>query len=65
MACIAGMAEHICEDFVRWHDFDKSARVANHSREGVIELMPIADDSAYSFKYVAARFNRGRNRERY
>ena len=51
-ACIAGMAEHIREDFVRWHDFDKSARVANHSREGVIELMPIADDRAYSFKYV-------------
>ena len=51
-ACMAGIAEHIREDFVRWHDFDKSARVANHSREGVIELMPIADDSAYSFKYV-------------
>lgn len=51
-ACIAGIAEHIREDFLRWHDFDKSARVANHSREGVIELMPISDDSAYSFKYV-------------
>ncbi len=51
-ACIAGIAEHIREDFLRWHDFDKSARVANHSRDGVIELMPISDDSAYSFKYV-------------
>jgi ornithine cyclodeaminase len=51
-ACIAGIAEHIREDFLRWHDFDKSARVANHSRDGVIELMPIADDTAYSFKYV-------------
>jgi ornithine cyclodeaminase len=37
---------------LRWNDFDKSARVANHSRDGVIELMPISDDTAYSFKYV-------------
>jgi ornithine cyclodeaminase len=50
--CIAGIAANIREDFLRWHDFDKSARVANHSRDGVIELMPIADDTAYSFKYV-------------
>jgi ornithine cyclodeaminase len=39
-------------DFLRWHDFDKSARVAHHSRVGVIELMPIADAARYSFKYV-------------
>jgi ornithine cyclodeaminase len=50
--CIAGMAQHIRADFLRWPDFDKSARVANHSKEGVIELMPISDDKAYSFKYV-------------
>lgn len=50
--CIAGIAEHIRADFLRWHDFDKSARVASHSRDGVIELMPIADARAYSFKYV-------------
>ena len=51
-ACISGMASHIRQDFLRWTDFDKSARVANHSRDGVIELMPIADDTRYSFKYV-------------
>ncbi|OBS31473.1 ornithine cyclodeaminase [Tepidimonas fonticaldi] len=51
-ACLRGIAEHIREDFCRWPDFDKSARVANHSRDGVIELMPIADDTLYSFKYV-------------
>ena len=51
-ACMAGIADNIREDFRRWHDFDKSARVANHSRDGVIELMPISDDKAYSFKYV-------------
>ena len=50
--CIAGMAKNIRADFLRWPDFDKSARVANHSQCGVIELMPISDDTAYSFKYV-------------
>lgn len=51
-ACIAGMADCILQDFLRWHEFDKSARVANHSPNGVIELMPIADAHLYSFKYV-------------
>ena len=50
--CITGIAENIRADFLRWPDFDKSARVANHSQGGVIELMPIADDTTYSFKYV-------------
>jgi ornithine cyclodeaminase len=39
-------------DFRRWSEFDKSARSASHSREGVIELMPISDGVHYSFKYV-------------
>ena len=51
-ACIAGIADHITADFLRWNDFDKSARVASHSAGGVIELMPIADSVRYSFKYV-------------
>lgn len=50
--CIAGIADYIRADFLRWNAFDKSARVANHSPTGVIELMPIADDTLYSFKYV-------------
>ncbi len=50
--CIAGIAANIQADFFRWTDFDKSARVANHAKDGVIELMPISDDMAYSFKYV-------------
>ncbi len=49
---LRGMRDAIAEDFARWGDFDKSARVANHSTHGVIELMPIADDTLYSFKYV-------------
>jgi ornithine cyclodeaminase len=51
-ACMAAIAAYIREDFARWNDFDKSARVANHSKDGVIELMPVADDHRYSFKYV-------------
>ena len=39
-------------DYLRWEAFDKCARVASHSADGVIELMPIADASLYSFKYV-------------
>src|SRR5690606_19138632 len=33
-------------------EFDKSARLAAHSPDGVIELMPVANDRMYSFKYV-------------
>ena len=46
------LAGYIAEDYVRWSQFDKSARVANHSEDGVIELMPISDASLYTFKYV-------------
>jgi ornithine cyclodeaminase len=46
------MVAAIEADFLRWGDFDKVARVASHSANGVIELMPIADASHYSFKYV-------------
>ena len=51
-ACIADVAGRIERDFLRWNHFDKSARVACHSEEGVIELMPIADASEFAFKYV-------------
>lgn len=46
------MAACIREDFLRWQDFDKSPRTANHSAQGVIELMPVSDASLYAFKYV-------------
>ena len=39
-------------DYLRWQDFDKTPRVAAHSDDGVIELMPIADHELYTFKYV-------------
>lgn len=49
---LQGMAANIHQDFLRWTAFDKSARMAAHSQDGVIELMPIADDHSFSFKYV-------------
>ena len=50
--CITGMLDTIHADFLRWHDFDKCARLANHSTDGVIELMPVSDAQTYAFKYV-------------
>ena len=51
-ACLGTLVSYLEQDFTRWGEFDKSARVANHSKDGVIELMPISDASLYSFKYV-------------
>ncbi|WP_275300795.1 ornithine cyclodeaminase [Achromobacter insolitus] len=48
----AGMLDYLLSDFLRWQEFDKSARVASHSATGVIELMPTADSEFYTFKYV-------------
>lgn len=50
--CLQGLADYVRADFLRWNAFDKSARVASHSADGVIELMPIADETTYAFKYV-------------
>lgn len=49
---MAELAEYIEEDFRRWERFDKTPRVASHSPEGVIELMPTSDGETYGFKYV-------------
>ncbi len=49
---IREIAEYIEEDFLRWESFDKTPRVAAHSSEGVIELMPTSDGENYGFKYV-------------
>jgi len=51
-ATLQGMAAYVRQDFLRWKSFDKAPRVASHSADGVIELMPIADASTYTFKYV-------------
>lgn len=46
------LADAIEADFRRWEAFDKTPRVAAHSEDGVIELMPTSDGQAYGFKYV-------------
>jgi len=50
--CLRELAAYIEADFKRWPEFDKTPRVASHSRDGVIELMPTADAENYGFKYV-------------
>lgn len=49
---LAELAERIESDFRRWQSFHKTPRVASHSLEGVIELMPTSDGETYGFKYV-------------
>jgi ornithine cyclodeaminase len=49
---LAELAGYIDEDFRRWEAFDKTARIASYSANGVIELMPASDGRLYGFKYV-------------
>ncbi|MDQ0474632.1 ornithine cyclodeaminase [Labrys wisconsinensis] len=49
---LTGLAGYIEEDFRRWAAFEKAPRVASHSSDGVIELMPTSDGALYGFKYV-------------
>jgi ornithine cyclodeaminase len=51
-AFMSRLSQYIRTDYLRWHNFEKSARVANHSDIGVIELMPASDEQHYAFKYV-------------
>ena len=51
-AVLRDLADAIEADFLRWESFDKTPRVASHSQEGVIELMPTSDGDVYGFKYV-------------
>lgn len=46
------LSRYIEEDFRRWDQFEKTIRLASHSRDGVIELMPISDARLFGFKYV-------------
>lgn len=51
-SCLTDLTEMIRKDYLRWNDFDKTVRLGAFSPNGVVELMPIADASQYSFKYV-------------
>jgi ornithine cyclodeaminase len=55
------LADEIRADFLRWPEFEKMARVATHSRDGVIELMPASDSALYGFKYVNGHPNNPRS----
>lgn len=46
------LVHNLEQDYQQWQEFDKSARTAAHSDVGVIELMPIANNDKYAFKYV-------------
>lgn len=49
---LSELTDAIEADFRRWPMFDKTPRIASHSRDGVIELMPTSDGVVYGFKYV-------------
>src|SRR5882757_1439528 len=49
---LSNLIRYVRDDYLRWPQFEKSARVASHSPDGVIELMPISDGEFYTFKYV-------------
>jgi ornithine cyclodeaminase len=49
---LSELGAYIEEDFRRWEVFDKTPRLAAHSTDGVIELMPTSDGCLYGFKYV-------------
>lgn len=46
------LTDYLEHDFGRWGQFEKSPRLASHSPDGVIELMPTSDGTLYAFKYV-------------
>jgi ornithine cyclodeaminase len=58
---LADLTGAIEAEFRRWPLFDKSPRVAAHSIDGVIELMPTSDGITYGFKYVNGHPKNGRD----
>ena len=51
-ATLQGMAAYVRQDFLRWKCLHNTPHAQNPPDDGVIELMPIADASTYTFKYV-------------
>lgn len=49
---LAELGDRLEGDLARWESFERRPRVASHTREGVIELMPVRDADRYAFKYV-------------
>lgn len=61
------LADYLEADFKRWSAFDKTPRIAAHSAEGVIELMPTSDSSLYGFIVCerSSEKHEGRTSDRY
>ncbi|ACZ32303.1 Ornithine cyclodeaminase [Xylanimonas cellulosilytica DSM 15894] len=51
-AVIADLTDALERDFERWPELETRPRLASHSRDGVIELMPAADATTFGFKLV-------------
>lgn len=49
-----GAVHSLEADIMRWQSFKKSSRHATHFDHGVFELMPCADETYYTYKYVNA-----------
>ncbi|PZR53093.1 ornithine cyclodeaminase [Xylanimonas oleitrophica] len=49
---IKALTDALERDFARWPELEKRPRIASHSRDGVIELMPTQDATTYGFKLV-------------
>jgi hypothetical protein len=58
---LRGMAGYIEADFLRWQRVRQDRPRGQPFADGVIELMPIADASRYSFKYVNGHPRNGRH----
>ena len=55
------LAEYLTEDFSHWEQFQKSPRHGVTVPNGIIELMPIANDTYYTYKYVNGHPNNPRH----
>jgi len=49
---IRGLTDALAAEFSNWHNLYLTHRLAYHSPDGVIELMPSSDNEVYSFKIV-------------
>lgn len=49
---IADLTDALERDFARWPELETRPRLASHSRDGVIELMPAGDAATFGFKLV-------------
>lgn len=58
-----GIVAQLRADFMRWPVFDKSPRHAIRSNEGVLELMPTADEDYYAVKIVNGHPNNPKDKK--